>query len=161
MSHSMTEEVFKGGAPRSISRGPGPKASVTLIYRQTGFCSCKGLGKSSNHTTKFLTHGRKMPENCRYVKHLTEILEISSRSSLHRGYHSPPARSMSRLNFIYAGGDLSDCRTGGKELWEEGEFKWLDLCTLLPVAPAEQGQFPYFPCTLPTTVIYSMTFTHW
>lgn len=123
-----------------------PGAAVTLTHKQTGFCSCGVLGKISNHRMKFLMCGRKMPENCRCVKHVSEILEISPRSSLYnKGYHVPTARSTSRLSFVYASADLSDFRTGCKEQWEGGEFKWLILCTLSLVAPGEQGQSPPFP----------------
>ena len=158
MAEGSLESKVEHGTPFPAAQVPG--AAARLMHKQTGFCSCRGLGKISNHRTKFLTCGRKMPENCRCVKHVSEILEISARSSLHRGYHIPTARSTSRLSFVYRSGDLSDFRTGCKEQWEGAEFKWLVLCMLPPVAPGEQGQSPHFQFTPPTTVIYLMTFTH-
>lgn len=47
-----------------------------------------------------------MPENCRYTKSKREILEISARSFLHRGYYICPATSMSGLSFSHTGGGL-------------------------------------------------------
>lgn len=162
-SHSMAEGSLQSKVehlpPFPTAQVLG--AAVRLMHKQTGVCRCGSVGKLSNHRTNFLVCGRKMPENCRCVKHVNEILEISARSSLDRGYDIPTATSTSRLSFVYTGGDLSDFRTGCKEQWEGEKIKWLVLYTLPPVAPGEQGKSSHFLFTLPTTVIYLMTFTQW
>lgn len=116
MSCSMAEEILQSKVDHLTPAAQVPGAAVTLMHMQTAFCSCRVLNKISDHRMKFLTCGRKMPENCSCVKHVSEILEISPRSSLYnRGYEVPTARSMSRLSFVYASADLSDFRTDGKE----------------------------------------------
>lgn len=83
MSHSMAEGSLQSKVehltPFPAAQVPG--ATVRLMHKQTGFCRCRGLSEISNHRTKLLTCRRKMPENCRSVKHVSEILEISPRSS--------------------------------------------------------------------------------
>lgn len=54
-------------APFPTAQVPG--AAVRPMHKQTAFRSCRALGKISNHRTKFLRCGRKMPENYRRVKH--------------------------------------------------------------------------------------------